>query len=181
MDHTHNNKKGSRLRFNFGFLLEASLGTSRDIEINYPTIRVSDDLVLTPLQGKFQAVRTSEGIYLSGRFSSVAEAECVRCLGEARVPLTFQMEELFYYPPYTAPAGESVVGEDGFIDLAPIVRDLSLLEVPIQVFCRPDCKGLCSQCGQNWNEGACDCEQDDIDPRFANLQSLLNGSKGDEV
>jgi uncharacterized protein len=178
MDHTHHNKKGSRLRFNFGFMLEASLGTSRDIEINYPTIRVSDDLVLTPLQGKFQAVRTSEGIYLAGRFNSVAEAECGRCLGEALVPLTFQMEELFYYPPSTAPAGESVVGEDGFVDLAPIVRDLSLLEVPIQVFCQPDCKGLCSQCGQNLNEGDCDCEKDDIDPRFASLESFLRGSNG---
>lgn len=178
MDHIHSSKKGSRLRFNFGFLLEASLGTSRDIEINYPTIRVTDDLMLTPLQGKFQAVRTSEGIYLSGHFNSVAEAECVRCLGEAHVPLTFQMADLFYYPPYTAPPGESVVGEDGFVDLAPIIRDLSLLEVPIQVFCQPDCKGLCSECGQNFNEGDCDCEQDEIDPRFASLQSLLNGKNG---
>ena len=181
MDQTHSNKKGSRLRFNFGFLLEASLGTSRDIEINYPTIRVSDDLVLTPLQGKFQAVRTSEGIYLAGRFNSVVETDCVRCLSDVRVPITFQVEELFNYPPSTAPAGESVVGEDGFIDLAPIVRDLSLLEVPIQVFCRPDCKGLCSECGQNFNEGDCDCEKDDVDPRFATLQALLNGSGGHEA
>lgn len=159
-------------------MLEASLGTSRDMEIDYPTIQVAEDLVLKPLRGKFQAVRTSEGIYLTGVFNSVMEGECVRCLGEALIPITFRMEELFYYPPYTAPAGELVVGEDGFVDLAPIIRDLSLLELPIRVFCRPDCKGLCSECGQNLNEGDCDCEKEAIDPRFATLQALLNGADG---
>ena len=59
------NKRPSRLRFNFGFFLEATLGTSRTIELNYPTIEV-EDLTLSPLAGTFTATRTSEGVYLSG-------------------------------------------------------------------------------------------------------------------
>ena len=36
--------KLSRLRFNFGFLLEADFGTIRRIELDYPSIKLSDDL-----------------------------------------------------------------------------------------------------------------------------------------
>ena len=44
------NPKRSRLRFNFGFLLEANNGTSRTIELDYPEIQV-EDVMLSPLKG----------------------------------------------------------------------------------------------------------------------------------
>lgn len=163
----------SRLRFNFGFLLEAPNGTSREVELNYPTIRVSEDMILEPLAGSFTATRTSEGIYLSGRLNSRVVQECVRCLENAVVPLGLEIDELFYYPPGDAPAEVYVVGENGFIDLSPLVRELALLDTPIQPFCRPDCQGLCINCGQNLNEGDCGCEEDDIDPRMDALKQLL--------
>jgi uncharacterized protein len=166
----------SRLRFNFGFLLEASLGASRINEISYPTIRVSEDVTLTPLQGQFTATRTSEGVYVNGRFQTAVNTECVRCLEDALAPVAIQLDELFYYPVESAPKDEDVHtfdGETGFIDLAPLVRELSLLETPMQPLCKPDCLGLCMVCGQNLNEADCGCEVDDIDPRFAKLRSLL--------
>jgi uncharacterized protein len=166
----------SRLRFNFGFLLEASLGTSRVMELDYPTIRVSEDVTLTPLQGRFTATRTSEGVYVNGRFQSAIHTECVRCLEDTLVPVFIEMDELFYYPPEAKPQNEDAFafdGETGFIDLGPLMRELSLLAMPIQPLCRPDCQGLCMECGQNLNEGDCDCTNDDLDPRMAILRSLL--------
>lgn len=167
-------KKPSKLRFNFGFLLEASLGDSRTIELNYPKIRVSDDVTLRPLTGKFQATRTSEGIYLSGKLQSIIRVDCVRCLEDAYLPITILLDDLFYHPIYMTPPGEYGIDEDGILDLAPLVRELSLLEVPIQAVCRSDCRGLCDQCGQNLNEGTCHCKKDDIDPRLAALKELLD-------
>jgi uncharacterized protein len=166
-------KKNSRLRFNFGYLLKADLGTRRTIELDYPTIQVGDDVTLTPLKGKIEAIRNSEGIYIRGELFSHIEAECARCLDTLDLPITFQLDDLFHYPPSTADDGEFSVGEDAFIDLAPLVRQLSLLEIPMQPFCQADCKGLCVKCGQNLNEGACDCRTDEIDPRFEALRSLL--------
>lgn len=163
----------SRLRFNFGFLVEARIGTSRTIELNYPTIDI-EDVTLSPLQGQLEVTRTSEGVYLAGTLHTVTAVDCVRCLGDAYVPLTVSLGELLYYPPWDAPAGELFVGEDGFIDLAPLIRELTLLEVPIQPICRPDCLGLCQVCGKNLNEGDCGCEDDDIDPRLAKLKELLD-------
>ena len=39
------------------------------------------------------------------------------------------------------------------------LRDELLLEHPIRVLCREDCRGLCPRCGQNLNEGACKCKK----------------------
>ena len=166
-------KRPSRLRFNFGFLLEATLGTSRSIELNYPTIQV-EDLTLSPLAGTFTATRTSEGVYLSGTLNSTLIGQCVRCLEEATIPIGLKLDDLFYYPPPTAPEGEYSIGDDGFIDLAPLARELTLLETPIQPVCRPDCQGLCLECGQNLNEADCGCEPDPVDPRLSALQQLLD-------
>jgi uncharacterized protein len=95
-------------------------------------------------------------------------------LETADIPITIQVDELFYYPPHAAPPGEMTFdGDSGFIDLAPLVRDLSLLDMPINPICRPDCQGLCMECGQNLNEGDCGCTADDIDPRLAALRQFL--------
>jgi uncharacterized protein len=166
-----------RLRFNFGFLLESALGTSRVMELDYPTLQVSEDVTLTPLRGKFTATRTSEGVYVNGRFQSAIQTECVRCLEETLAPIIIEINELFYYPPETMPQDEDAFafdGETGFIDLGPLMRELSLLAMPTQPLCHPDCQGLCMQCGQNLNEADCGCEVDEIDPRLAKLRSLLD-------
>lgn len=168
------NKPLSRLRFNFGFLLEATFGESRTIELDYPTIRVADDLDLAPLQGAVKASRNSEGIYISGELQTNVPTICVRCLESFQLPITIELDDLYYYPPSLAPEGEFVVGENGFIDLAPLVRELSLLEQPMRPLCRPDCQGLCQECGANLNLGDCGCEEETIDPRLANLKQLLD-------
>jgi uncharacterized protein len=170
-------KRTSRLRFNFGFLIEANLGTSRTIELDYPSILLEDEVMLEPLTGSFQAIRNSKGIYITGALNTNAETDCARCLTPVLLPIKIELDDLFYYPPQTAPAGEPVVGEDGFIDLAPLVRQLSLLEIPMQQFCREDCKGLCPSCGQNLNDAACRCQFDDIDPRLSVLRDLLDQQK----
>lgn len=166
-------KRPSRLRFNVGFLLESTRGTTRVVELDYPAIEVTSDVRLEPLQGQIVFTRTSEGIYVSGELHSTVPADCVRCLVTTSVDITFTFDDIFYYPFYTAPEGEEAVKESGIIDLAPLVRELSLIAVPMQPLCRPDCQGLCMECGQNLNEADCGCEVADIDPRLAKLKDLL--------
>ena len=92
------------------------------------------------------------------------------------MPIPISLGDLFYYPPQTAAEGEYAIGDDGFIDLAPLVREMAVLETPIQPICRYDCQGLCIECGHNLNEGDCGCEPDPIDPRLSALQQLLDPS-----
>ena len=164
------------LRFNFGYLLEAAPGTRSTIQVNYPNMKL-DDITLESLEGEFNAIRTSEGILVHGTFNSNLEANCVRCLDDYVQPVTAEVSELFYYPAHMAPPESMVIHDDGNADLGPLVRDVSLLAMPMKPLCRPDCQGLCDQCGQNLNKGQCDCERDDIDPRFSALKILLEQQK----
>ncbi len=166
-------QRPSRLRFNFGFFLEAPAGVSRIYELNYPAIQV-EELTLTPLQGEFTAVRASEGVYVTGQLHTIRHTPCIRCLEDAVLNIKINLDDLYYYPPESAPEGEYAIGEDGYIDLGPIVRELTILGIPLHPLCRPDCQGLCPQCGQNLNKGQCDCQVNEIDPRMAILQQLLD-------
>lgn len=66
-----------------------------------------------------------------------------------------------------------VAYDEPVIDLAQVVREQAYLALPMKPLCRPDCKGLCPQCGTNWNQAACNCENRWEDPRLAGLKSLL--------
>jgi|GEM_PF-585552 len=52
------------------------------------------------------------------------------------------------------------------------VRQTMLLSVPFKILCREECKGLCSTCGTDLNNGPCNCTPE-IDPRWAKLAALL--------
>lgn len=166
--------KLSRLRFNFGFLLEAPAGTFREIELDYPEIKLSADVTLTPLQGTIRASRTMQGVYVKGTLVGRMDETCMRCLEPFRAEVAIELGEHFHYPASEAGEGEYTVNESGNVDLAPLVREIALLEVPIKPVCRDDCQGLCMSCGQNLNEADCGCTDDSIDPRFAALQQLLD-------
>lgn len=58
-------------------------------------------------------------------------------------------------------------------NLQDIVRTVFVLNMESKLLCKPDCKGLCCQCGKNLNDGPCSCQKEP-DPRFAALRQLLN-------
>jgi uncharacterized protein len=57
--------------------------------------------------------------------------------------------------------------------LAPLIRELVWLAIPMKHLCDPECRGLCSHCGVNLNDGQCQCEEIRVDPRLARLKELL--------
>ena len=61
------------------------------------------------------------------------------------------------------------------IDLDDLVREQILLTLPSRVLCEDDCKGLCPVCGSDRNIVSCQCETNEIDPRWKALRELVNG------
>ena len=161
------------LRLNVGFILKEGIGFSRDIAFDEPAVQIAEDLLVSDLYGSVTFTRTPQGLYAQGRLQAKLKSECVRCLTEVTSSVTSRFGELFVYPPENTIEGALTVGDDIHVDLAPLVREDMLLSIPIQIFCRPACKGLCPQCGQNWNDGRCDCHADKIDPRLTVLAQLL--------
>jgi len=158
------------LKMQVGFLLNEGVGQSRDVEFDVPTLKVSDDLTLDHLRGTLHLTRNSRGILVQGTLDASLQGECGRCLTPTAVDLEVPIEELFVYPP--RPEAEFNLGEDGILDLAPLLREEIIIDTPIGILCKPDCAGLCPNCGKNLNEGPCGCERDEIDPRFAALKAL---------
>ena len=167
-------KVGSRiLRLNVGFLLKEGVGYSREFTFDEPIVQVADDLTVNHLAGSVTLTRTPQGLYTQGRLTGTIDYECSRCLENFDQRVSVRLAELYHYPPESAPPDELFVTDDAHLDLTPVVREDFLLSIPMHALCRPDCKGLCPQCGDNWNEGPCDCRDDAIDPRLAPLAKLL--------
>ena len=161
------------LRLNVGFLLNAGAGHIHDTGFDVPPIRVAEDVDLAYLRGPLRLSRTKEGILVQGTLEVGLEDECFRCLDGMQHHLVLDVEELYAYPNPTDT--EFQIGEDGVLDLAPLVRSEAIIADTRGALCRPDCKGLCPNCGTNWNHGTCTCADDVIDPRFEKLKQLLKG------
>lgn len=65
---------------------------------------------------------------------------------------------------------------DGKLDIDDIVRRSFILELPMTELCSENCLGLCSKCGKDLNEGACDCKAQ-VDPRLQKIIDAINNGK----
>ena len=60
------------------------------------------------------------------------------------------------------------------LDVAELLYTEVIMSLPMKHLCSENCKGICSKCGKNLNEGDCGCPKKEIDPRLAALAELLN-------
>jgi uncharacterized protein len=118
---------------------------------------------------------------VEGRIQAEIELECTRCLQQIERDFDIPFHAAFVAPEnYTQAKDAELRAEDldvsvlegNEIDLTELVREQILLNLPEQVFCREDCKGLCEKCGANRNLINCNCLEKEIDPRWAALKNL---------
>ena len=110
-------------------------------------------------------------------------SECHRCLGSFELPVDTTFTFILSRGEQAPSPGEveeedivtiPVTGETTF-DICPRVREAIILEIPIKLLCREDCRGVCRKCGANLNEGECGCDSGIGDPRWGALRKFLNG------
>lgn len=144
------------LRINIGFLQNQPVGTSREIHFETPDFQLAEEFQPTEVKGLIRVSRTPQGVLAQGVFQTSVTTECVRCLDEYQQFLRADFTELFSYHSHPTTESSMVIPEDGNVDFAPLVREYLLLEVPIKLLCREDCRGLCPECGENLNLTTCD-------------------------
>lgn len=166
------------LKINVGFLLAQSAGYQRDTTLDLPRVRLSDDVELDFLRGSLRLSRNTHGILVQGTLHTQILTECSRCVTPLYYPVELHLEELFSSPPSTDTV--YAVDEAGNLDLTPLLREEAILAVPMGAYCRPDCAGLCPECGQNLNEAQCDCEIDAVDPRLAILAQFKQRNRSSD-
>ncbi len=162
------------MRLNVSHLVKAPIGTRDVVHLDMGAVTLGDDLVLQYLRGDISLTRITDGLMAEGQLDTAFDSECVRCLASFSLPLTVQIDDLtFALPQAPSKVSEYRISEHGWIYADEALREQIVLNVPFGVPCRPDCRGLCSQCGQNLNDGTCDCEEQTTDPRFEALRDLL--------
>jgi uncharacterized protein len=113
---------------------------------------------------------TGGGWALRLRFEAALTGPCMRCLGPAQPSTTVDTREV------DAPGGgeelQSPYVDVDVIDIRSWVRDAFALALPAQVVCRPDCAGLCGECGVNLNEHPDHAHERGPDPRWDALRSI---------
>jgi uncharacterized protein len=135
---------------------------------------------ISPLEISGEVVRIDGGYALSARLVYEGELECSRCL--ASYP--FREDETFslvLYPRRPVPEGEvelaaddldALFYDDPVVPLAPIAEERVQMALPMKPLCRPDCKGLCAECGKDLNQGPCGCAHASVDRRWEALRAL---------
>jgi len=133
-------------------------------------------------KGQAELLRNTEGeIRIQGHVQVALELLCDRCLADAEVVVDTDFD-LFYKPVEKGDMHGEVHLEEGEIDLSfyegdsvglrDALREHILLTMPMQVFCRPECKGLCPTCGADRNTEKCECQSKKVDPRLSALKNL---------
>ena len=106
------------------------------------------------------------------RYSLRLAGPCMRCLEDAGHPVEIDAREI------DQPGGEDdelsspyVDGDE--LDLRAWVRDALVLELPTQIVCSEDCRGICAICGENLNAAGPEHEHEKPpDVRWAKLSEL---------
>jgi len=159
-------------RINVGFIIHEETGYRHEIPFELDKVKL-DDLELQNLTGSVMIGRTPQGLIVQGKFSADTKLECVRCLREFNFSLNWEITDLYAFNRKSVSESELLVPDDAHIDLAPLIREYALLEIPIKPLHDPDCKGLCIECGQDLNIRDCGHRQDLDDSPFAKLKDLL--------
>jgi uncharacterized protein len=121
---------------------------------------------------EFKAEAVSDGVLISGKVRSRAKGECGRCLDVIDRRVDEEFRELFLYESRTNEDDEDdeLFSMDGDIaDIETAIRDAVVLTMPINPLCKDECKGLCSECGERWENLDPDHTHEKTDPRWSGL------------
>jgi uncharacterized protein len=127
----------------------------------------------------------AEGVLVSGTAAAIAVGQCSRCLVDLTEPVVARLRELYAYPDSTTAAttddDELPRLVDDLVDLEPLVRDEVVLALPMAPLCRPDCPGLCSVCGERFDDLEPGHSHEILDPRWAALRDRFDSTTNSDT
>jgi uncharacterized protein len=180
--HMHIHKPMTDLKFNVAQLLREEVGARRNYTFAEDALPLDEETTLQQLDGKVRFTRTATGVLVDVDAQGVVITPCIRCLNPSHQQVDLHFRDEFHSKievntgaPLPKPDDEDpfFIDESHLVDVGEVLREYALLELPMQPLCKPDCKGLCPNCGADLNAGDCGCESDESDDRFDALKRLL--------
>jgi uncharacterized protein len=169
--------------YNVAQLLKSDVGTTRQYTLDEWAPSLSEQVrMASPARGNVQLIRTNRGILVRANLTVSVELECSRCLEVYVEDLSVDFAEE-YIPIVDVVTGQPtniphesyafLINAKHELDVQPALREYGLLALPMKPLCRPNCAGLCPECGTNRNQQRCECLIGASDGRFGVLRALL--------
>lgn len=125
-----------------------------------------------PVKLRGAVVNETGIVYIKASASFRFDAVCDRCACEFSRDMTVPVEHILVSELNEEDNDDFILAEGMQLDIEQLVLEDILLSLPMKTLCREECKGMCSQCGKNLNDGSCDCKKE-IDPRLAALKEIF--------
>jgi uncharacterized protein len=164
--------------FNVSQLLREPVGATREYTLEAdPPIH----------QGTAELIRTPGGVLVRVEAEVIIEDVCSRCLVPFGYPAPIRFEEVFAQQVDVVSGVRLSEPDDPesfridlahTIDITEAVRQYTEMAAVMQPLCRPDCPGICPECGQDLSVVRCGCDRSPIDSRWAALAALKRPAKG---
>ena len=109
-------------------------------------------------------------VILKGSVDCSLKSPCVLCLTTVRLPLVFEVEQVFSLGHHTEQSEDIICISTNCwqLDVTDVVVEELICNLPLKVVCSESCRGLCFKCGTNLNHNRCDCLPD-VDERLRKL------------
>jgi len=125
--------------------------------------------------------QAGEEYFCQGKVKATVDMECCRCLNGFDKEVESETDFIACAAKTQAEEATEIADDEDYVfftgsdiqaDVSDIVRQAIILSLDLKPLCAEDCKGLCPQCGINFNEQQCSCKTEKIDPRWEALKNL---------
>lgn len=134
------------------------VGESKDLDHQITADQLSDirglDLA-TPISIKGRVYNRAGVVYLEYTASFTLDHTCDRCLKDFQREYQLSFDHIVV-PSLSGDNDDYIVADGECIEMNDIAVTDILLQLPVKILCKEDCKGLCMVCGCDLNQ--CTCE-----------------------
>ncbi|MBI4337826.1 MAG: DUF177 domain-containing protein [Chloroflexi bacterium] len=170
------------MQFNVAQLLKEPTGSTRE-HIVEAAATFGGPAGEQVVRGRAKLTRTQYGVWVHAVVETSFPCTCSRCLADFRQSLSLEFDEE-YYPtidirtglplPLPKPEEEAfLIDAHHILDLGEAVRQYTIMSLPMKPLCRPECGGVCPQCGANRNQVRCSCQEQGVNPRWNVFRQLF--------
>ena len=155
------------IKLDFSELEETGSFIELEREVQFTDLDYRGDKIEipSPLDLDLKIMVSGNGFILTGKLEGILKFNCSRCLQVFPREIEINIEEELK---------KEDIEDLKNVAITDLLKKNIFLAVPIKPLCSEECKGLCSNCGQNLNKKDCGCTEESVDPRLAGLKDYLN-------
>ncbi|MBD5495113.1 MAG: DUF177 domain-containing protein [Lachnospiraceae bacterium] len=162
---------------------DETLSMQAETELNEVSIGGDEFQILdkSPVRFTFTNIGKNKA-KIDGYAAFTFAMNCDRCLKPVEEKLELHISREVHVSDMSSGLSDDEEDDQSFMDgfqlnVEDLLNNEIIINWPRKVLCKPDCKGICLQCGKDLNTGTCECDTFVPDPRMAMIKDIFNANK----